>query len=1447
MGSSSVNVSELPYCAQELPDKGHFVQFYESDEFLLNSICNFMHDGLTRGEPCIVVATESRRNRLQALLQDRGVDIVAVIKNKQFASLDASETLATFMRDGAPDRKKFEQSIGGLIRKVAAGRRVRIYGEMVSVLCDQGAYEAATELEILWNALQDPHSFCLFCAYPLRQFGDPAQTSHFRDVCEEHTEVIPAESYFVLDGSDVRLREIAALQQKAILLQAEITEREKLEEQLRQKEKELTDFIENANMPLHWVGADGTILWANHTELEMLGYAPDEYIGQHISRFHVDDTVIENILDRLTQGETLHECPARLRCKDGSLREVLINSSVFWEDGKFVHTRCITRDVTELNRAAQALRESEEQLRAFFNSAVVGVAVLTPEARFVQANPAFCSIVGYSLDELCAIDCVTLTHPDDCAQMQTLIHQLVAGEIPSFVLEKRYFRKDGELIWVQNSVSLTRDPAGNPKHVVALCQNVTQRKRAEEELWQRERWLAGQKEAFQSAMRGEPLETCLAPLVRTAVDQFHGEARAAFYIAAGGATLYHAVGMPEDYGRCVDGFRVGPESLACGLATHTGEPVITSDVLQEPLWEPWRWLAQQYDYRGCWLFPVRTSGGPVLGTFALYFREPREASPKDQELAAVLTHAATIIISQYGEATERARTQTQLEAELADTKLLQTISAELIREENVETLFEKIIDAASKIMHSDFASMQILNPERGRRDEWQMLASHGLDPEDIQLWQSMHADSKCNCGVALKTRRRTVIPDLEQCAVMTGNDHLTSYRQAGIRAMQSTPLISRGGQLLGTISTHWRAPHEPSERDLQLLDILARQAADLIEGKHAQETMAQDLDDTALLRELGAQLTLETDIQVVYERVLNAARKLMRAEAATVQILDERTEELVLTAADGFPELMRQHFSRVSARSSTSCGLALMTGNRSFVDFDDPDTPDPDGSLKMHLDAGYRSAQSTPLISRTGRAIGMFSTHWRDRHRPSEREMRFLDLLARQAADLIEHRKSEAALRESEERYQKLFLQEQRLRTEAEEASRLKDEFLATASHELRTPLNAIIGWLHLLRSNKLNEQERARALATLDRNARNQAQLIEDILDVSRTITGKMTLETVDLDLASVIAASVESVKVAAEAKNITLEVSIETAVPHVRADANRFQQVIWNLLTNSVKFTPPGGRIEVHLKRILQNVQISVKDTGEGVPREFLPFVFDRFRQADGSSTRRHGGLGLGLAIVRNLVELHGGSVTAESEGEGRGATFTVTLPAARQMSFRKTKQRKKRATKLRSRNARNSVRLDDTNIILVDDDFDTLQILTAVLSSAGANVTKAASTSEAIEIFGRSTPDVLISDLAMPDEDGYSLIARIRKIESDNNDKPTPALALTAYARIEDRTRALTAGFNHFVPKPVEPDELIRAIRNLLANTAGEDLRAEVKGRRGVMFSPRIAGNLSNSSCS
>jgi PAS domain S-box-containing protein len=384
---------------------------------------------------------------------------------------------------------------------------------------------------------------------------------------------------------------------------------------------------------------------------------------------------------------------------------------------------------------------------------------------------------------------------------------------------------------------------------------------------------------------------------------------------------------------------------------------------------------------------------------------------------------------------------------------------------------------------------------------------------------------------------------------------------------------------------------------------------------------------------------------------------------------------------------------------------------------------------------------------------------------------------------------------------------EQAARTKAETANRIKDEFLAILSHELRTPMNAILGWSKFLQSGQLEPEKASQAIATIERNAKLQVQLIEDLLDISSILQGKLTLNVTNVDLESIVLSALETMALAAQTKSIDVSTAFEPNLGPVLGDSTRLQQVVWNLLSNAVKFTPNGGKVEVRLLKADGYAQIIVSDTGKGISAEFLPYAFDYFRQADSSSTRKFGGLGLGLAIVRNIVEMHGGTVTAQSQGEDQGATFTVKLPLLQE----------KNQDLIAEQNQSSDLKphflcLAGVQILVVDDDRDSLDFVAFVLEEDGAEVIAVSSALEALQVIEQQKPDVLVSDIGMPDMDGYTLMRQVRAWNAEQGEK-VPAIALTAFASKCDSQQALEAGFQMHLSKPVNPEELVAAIAQLV----------------------------------
>jgi PAS domain S-box-containing protein len=592
-------------------------------------------------------------------------------------------------------------------------------------------------------------------------------------------------------------------------------------------------------------------------------------------------------------------------------------------------------------------------------------------------------------------------------------------------------------------------------------------------------------------------------------------------------------------------------------------------------------------------------------------------------------------------------------------------------------------------------------------------------------------------------------------------------------------------------------------------------ARDISERKQAEQALSEQAEIIETVYRLGQTLAGELDLQTLAEAVTDAATSISGARfgAFFYDVPDEPSESRMLYALSGVPPEAFPHFPLLR----TSEILAPCIKDDGIVIIDDV-KKDPRYSKSSpyygmpESDLSVTSYLAVPVISRSGRVSGGLFFGHPDKGIFTARVGRIVDGLAAQASIAMDNARLFEASKRAHADAERAANENEELYRQAEESSQLKEEFLATVSHELRNPLNAILGWSRMLRAGQVPADSVSKALDTIERNARTQAQLIDDLLDVSRIITGKLRMDVRPADPNLFIEAAIEAVRPAAEAKGVKVQKVVDTGIAAVPGDPTRLQQVVWNLLSNAIKFTARDGRVQVRLERVNSHVEITVSDTGQGIPAEFLPHVFDRFRQADQRTSRKHGGMGLGLAIVRQLVELHGGSVHAASPGVGQGATFTVRLPVVPLYQVDADGGRVHRSARDLLPPAECADRLDGLTIIVVDDEADTRELLKTGLENCGAQVKVAACAAEAVESIQNGMPDVLISDIGMPGEDGYDLVRQLRSLSAENGGT-VPAIALTAYARVEDRLRALRSGFQMHVPKPVELAELVAVISSVV----------------------------------
>jgi PAS domain S-box-containing protein len=596
---------------------------------------------------------------------------------------------------------------------------------------------------------------------------------------------------------------------------------------------------------------------------------------------------------------------------------------------------------------------------------------------------------------------------------------------------------------------------------------------------------------------------------------------------------------------------------------------------------------------------------------------------------------------------------------------------------------------------------------------------------------------------------------------------------------------------------------------------------DITARRRAERALKEEATALETLNRVGQAVASQLDLERIVQMVTDEATRLTGAAfgAFFYNVTNEAQESYWLYTIAGAP---REAFSQFPMPRNTEVFSPTFRGEGVVRSADirqdprygknSPYTGMPPGHLPVC------SYLAVPVTSHKGEVIGgLFFGH----PEPgvfTERSEKLAAAIAAQASIAMTNANLFQTLREREAQLQKVAVEraqilesERAARSEAERLSHMKDEFLATLSHELRTPLNAIQGWATLLRQKGMSAQDHERGLETIERNVRVQAQIVNDLLDMSRIISGKIHLEVQPLHLHEVINNSLEAIRQSASAKRIRIHTLLDSSIGLVRGDANRLQQVLWNLLTNAVKFTPAGGRIQIVLERVNSHVEIVVEDSGIGIQPEFLPYVFDRFRQADAAITRRYGGLGLGLSIVKSLVELHGGSVRVKSPGENQGSTFIVALPISHVRSEDAARIQRP-AVASDPLEAIELPRLENVSVLIVDDEPDGRALIARIIEGRGARAVCASNANEALELLSREHFDLLLSDIGMPDLDGYELMRRVRLLDSKRTG-PIPAIAVTAYARPEDRQRSLLAGYHMHLSKPVEARELVAGIASLL----------------------------------
>jgi PAS domain S-box-containing protein len=1048
-------------------------------------------------------------------------------------------------------------------------------------------------------------------------------------------------------------------------------------------------------------------------------------------------------------------------------------------------------EIAERQQAETALQTEQEMLKVLLDNVQAGIVACDAEGRltlFNQAAREFHGLPARSLPLDQWTQYYDLYLPDGKTQMplaETPLIRALQGETV-YNVEMVIIPKAGTTRTLLTSGRAISDAQGNKRGAVVVMHDITDRKQAEAELL-----------ISDTALQQLPDAILLTDL-EGKIQRWLGNAEQIF-----GYTAVEAIGRPVN-------FLHDPTIRATMTATiirsmrETGSffgevPCIRKDGSAVPIETTSKTV---YDKAGTPLFFIGIN---------------KDITERKQAEA----ERAQLIRQQVQEQTAR------LEAEAAQQRsaFLVEVSMALAASLDYEQTLQSVTRLAVPYF-ADWCSVDLLNEDQSIS---RVAVAHS-DPDKVQLaWElaerfPRHLDDGYGISQVMKTGQSEIviaITNEQLTAAVTNLDYLEILRGIGLKSCIITPLQARG-RVLGSISFVFaESDRHYAPADLTLAEDLARRAAIAIDNarlyytaKQAKQAAETAADRTARLQTVTAALSESlTPIQVA-EVIVEQSIAAVGADAALMVLL-KQGEILEIVRSVGYGVEIAESQKQFSIHASVPLAEAVKTGEPVWSE------PLEQRLVRYpHLAESYKSLPfqawiSLPLMVE-GKAVGGLSLSFKQFKQLSQDDREFILTLTRQCAQAIFRAQ--------------LYEAERNARAEAEQANRLKDEFLAVLSHELRSPLNPILGWSKLLQNQNHDPATAMRGLQTIERNAKLQTQLIEDLLDVSRILQGKLNLNVASVNLKTAIEAAIETVRLAAEAKAIRIQTRFDPTVGYISGDASRLQQVVWNLLSNAVKFTPQGGQVEVKLSlvthhwsmgdlnQLIKNeqgqpiidkfAQITVTDTGQGITPEFLPYIFDRFRQADSKTTRKFGGLGLGLAIVRQLVELHGGTVQASSPGEGQGATFTVRLPLREvESGGRKSENNSLPA-------ALCPLPLQDIRVLIVDDEADARELLAFVLEQAGAIVTSAASAIEALQALTDLEVDVLISDIGMPNMDGYMLMQQVQAQRAEQGkQKGLNAIALTAYVGEINERKALTAGFQRHLSKPIEPTELIAAIVSLI----------------------------------
>jgi PAS domain S-box-containing protein len=1222
--------------------------------------------------------------------------------------------------------------------------------------------------------------------------------------------------------------------------QRDVTDRLQVDEKLRKSEEEFRSLFELSAVGMTQVSPEGRYLRVNRKLCQMLCYSEQELLQLTLHQVtHPDDREVSAAKLRSSfSGEPEeYNIEKRYVRKDGAVIWVLINWTVVRDaSGKPKRTVANIQDITARKLTEEALRKSEALNVSVLGSLAAHIAVLDRDGNIIAVNEAWKrfayengndpndSGVGVNYLEVCRRS--QQRYDDDPRNALNGIQAVLDGTLHDFVLEYPCHSPDEKRWFLMSVTPLMGERSG----AVISHTNITERKQIEEALQESE-------ERLELAMEAGEIGT-FDWNIRTDEVVWTEHSKSTFGyrsgVTRGASENWKKRVNPDDLAACEAGIQ---EAFRNHRRHWQAEYRVTGAAAEQ------RWVDSRghifYDGQG---LPSRMIGVHMDVTERRQAEEALKKSAKEIHDLYNLAPCGYHSIDKNGlfvrindtELEWLGYTRGEVVGKLnfsdlltpqgmqsfnnnfprfLETGAIQDLEFDVIRKDG--TILPVLLSATAIKDHSGnfLMSRSVVYDmtERKRAEEAIRLSESRLRELADAMPQIVYT-----CGVdgmADYINRRwyeysgisveqslenfwtdTVHPDDRertwirwQEAVKIGSLFDAEYRlrrkdgQYRWHLSRAIPVRNGHKEVVKWIGTSTDI-HDRKEAEAEREELLARERLARGEAEHAAESIRrlQAVTDSTLGRFALDDLLRE---------MLGRVRELLEADFAAILLLTEDGRALALRAAIGAEE------EAIGMRIPIGEGVAgTIAARRAPIIVEDTAAVN---VINPILRRRVRSLIGAPLIVE-GRLIGVIHADTIMARRFTESDLRLLQLAADRIALAIDQTR--------------LYEVEKQARWQAEESNRMKDEFLALVSHELRSPLNAMLGYARLLRLGYLDGQQMRNALDVIERGGRVQTQLIDDLLDTARIISGKLRLEVGPVDLVKVIEEAVQTIYPAATAKRITIKTDLKPKIGQITGDAERLQQVVWNLLSNAVKFTPTGGHVEARLERVDPHICITVYDTGKGISPELLPYVFDRFRQADASSTRRYGGLGLGLALVKYLVELHGGTIEALSDGEGKGSTFKVLLPVRAVARSR----RESEAAPARAVESQKAL-LAGVRALVVEDEDDARELVKTVIAQYGADVVAVRSAAEAFALLTtmpeQKRPDVMVTDLGMPDEDGYSLLQRVREWEHEHGGVPIPAVALTAYGRSEDRKRAVRAGFQMHVAKPVEPDELAVVIASIV----------------------------------